>query len=74
MANALTLRWTVARLHPNTPHRAVAWTTGGLILRWSLVAGLLIVALQNGIAPALLAFAGLWLTRWSTVWWLHRRA
>jgi hypothetical protein len=73
MANALTLRWTVARLHPDMPRRAVAWTIGGLILRWILVAGLLIAALQYGIASALLAFTGLWLTRWGTVWWLNRR-
>jgi hypothetical protein len=74
VANALTLWWTVARLHPDTPHHAIAWTIAGLILRWSLVTGLLIVALQYGIAPALLAFASLELTRWGMVWWQHRRA
>jgi hypothetical protein len=43
----------------------------GAILRWSLVAALLTFALQRGIGPALLAFAGLWLSRWGTVIWFN---
>ena len=62
--NGLTLWWTVARLRPGAPSLAVAWALGGAILRWGLAVGLLISALQRGIVPGLLAFAGLWLARW----------
>jgi hypothetical protein len=40
------------------------------MLRWGLAVGLLVTALQRGIAPGLLAFAGLWLTRWGMACWL----
>jgi hypothetical protein len=40
------------------------------MLRWGLAAGLLITALQRGIVPGLLAFAGLWLARWGMACWL----
>jgi len=68
--NTLTLWWTVARLHPDAPRSAVNLVLGGAILRWSFAAGLLIAALQRGIVPALLAFAGMWLTRWGLACWL----
>jgi hypothetical protein len=68
--NGLTLWWTVARLQPDAPCRAVAWALGGVMLRWGLAAGLLITALQRGIVPGLLAFAGLWLVRWGMACWL----
>jgi len=72
--NGLSLRWTVARLRPDTPRQAVAWTLGGGMLRWGLAAGLLVAALQRGILPALLAFAGLWLARWGTICSAHLSA
>jgi hypothetical protein len=65
--NGLSVRWMVARLRPDTPHRAVAWALGGALLRWGLAVGLLVVALQHGTVPALLAFVGLWLARWGVV-------
>jgi len=65
--NALTLWSSVARLRPAAPGRAVAWVLGGALLRWSLAAGVLIAALQRGVLPGLLAFAGLWLARWGIV-------
>jgi hypothetical protein len=68
--NGLTLWWTVARLRPGAPRHAVAWALGGTMLRWGLAAGLLITALQRGIVPGLLAFAGLWLARWGMACWL----
>ena len=71
--NGLSLRWTVARLHPDAPGQAVAWALGGAMLRWSLAAGLLMTALQRGVVPGLLAFAGLWLARWGIVCWLNLR-
>ena len=72
--NGLAMNWAVARLRPARPGRAVFCTVGGAILRWSLAAGLLIGALQRGIAPALSAFAGLWLARWCTVYRFSSRA
>ena len=65
--NALTLRWAVGRLHPAASRHVVLWVTGSAWLRWGLAAGVLIAALQYGIMPALLAFVGLWLARWSVV-------
>jgi hypothetical protein len=72
--NGLTAKWAVARLCPTAPGRAVSWTVTGAILRWGLAAGLLIAALQRGIVPTLLAFAGLWLARWGIVYWWYRHA
>jgi len=71
--NGLSRRWTVARLRPDVPGQAVVWALGGAMLRWSLAAGLLVTALQRGVVPGLLAFAGLWLTRWGIVYWLNSR-
>ena len=68
--NGLTLWWTVARLRPGAPRGVVAWALGGAMLRWALTVGLLSSALQRGIVPGLLAFAGLWLVRWGMAcWW-----
>ncbi|MDY7040168.1 MAG: hypothetical protein SVX38_04825 [Chloroflexota bacterium] len=71
--NGLTLRWTVAHLCPEWAGRALICVWGGALLRWVAVAGLLIVALQRGILPGLLAFAGLWLARWGMMCWLGLR-
>lgn len=68
--HGVTLWWTVARLQPDAPRQAITWTLGGAILRWGLAAGLLITALQRGIMPGLLAFAGLCLVRWGMTCWL----
>lgn len=70
----LTIGWTVARIGTTTPSYAVFWTVTGATVRWGLAAGLLLWALQRGLTPALLAFAGLWLGRWGIVCWYHRRA
>jgi hypothetical protein len=50
---------------------ALVW--GGLILRLGLVTALLVLSLQRGIVPGLLAFAGLCLARWGSVIWLGAR-
>ena len=68
--SGLTLWWTVSRFRPGAPRRVVAWVLGGLMLRLGLAASLLITALQRGIVPGLLAFAGLWLVRWGMACWL----
>jgi len=69
--NVLSLRWVVARLRPGAPRHAVAWVLGSALLRWGLAAGLLIAALQRGVVPGLMAFAGLWLARWGTICSTH---
>ncbi len=68
--NGLILWWTVGCLRHDVPGSAVAWVLAGAMLRWTIVAALLIGALQHGIVPGLLAFAGLWLARWGMVYWL----
>ena len=65
--NGLTLRWTVGRLRPDTAPASIPLIALGFLLRLALSAGLLIIALQRGIALGLLAFVGLWLSRWITV-------
>jgi hypothetical protein len=74
LLNGLSLRWTVARLRPAVPGRAVVWALGGALLRWGLAAVLLVIALQDGVMPGLLAFAGLRLARWGIVCWLNSHA
>lgn len=71
LLNGLTRRWTVARLQAEMENSALALTLGGLVVRLSLVAMLLIVGLRQGIVPGLLAFVGLWVTRMVTVIWFH---
>ena len=72
--NGLSLWWTVARLHPDAPSSAASLAMGGAMLRWVLNAGLLIAALQQGIASGLLAFTGWWLVRWGTVYHFNLHA
>ena len=67
----LTQVWTVARLCPRMPRQGLWLLIGGMLLRWTLIAGLLSVALRQGIVAGLLAFAGLWVTRWVLVWRIH---
>ena len=71
--SSLTIGWTVAHMDTRSPGHAVLWTVTGAMLRWGLAAGLLLGALQRGLMPALLAFAGLWLGRWGIVCWYRRR-
>ena len=70
--SGLSLRRTVTGMHPGASGRAVILAMAGAILRWGLATGLLFLAVERGIVPALLAFAGLWLTRWGMVYWANR--
>lgn len=74
LLNTATQWWTVNRLHPDTPGRAVGLTIGGAALRWVLVVALLIVALRQGVQPTLLVFGGLWLGRWVLLGWIELEA
>ena len=65
--NGLTLRWTVGRLRPETSLISIPLITMGSLLRLGLVTALLILASQHGLMSGLLAFAGLWLTRWIVI-------
>ncbi len=67
----LTQVWLVARLCPRTPRQGLWLLLGGMLLRWALIAGLLSVALRQGIVAGLLAFAGLWMARWVLIWRIH---
>lgn len=59
----LALRWSVARVQPESPGRALPLVVGGSLLRLGLVALLLLAALRQGIVPALLLLVGMLLTR-----------
>ena len=68
-ANALTRWWTVSHLRTGMRLSPVSLVWGGFFLRLALVTGLLSLGLSRGILPGLLAFAGLWLARWTTTIW-----
>lgn len=63
--------WTMPRLRPDAPRQRLWGMFGGMLLRWLLIAGLLSVALRQGIVAGLLAFAGLWLARWWGILRIH---
>jgi len=54
---------TVNSLHPETPQAVVRQIVGGAILRWALIAVLLLAAFRQGVIPGLLTLAGYWLIR-----------
>jgi hypothetical protein len=65
-ANTLTRWWTVSHLRSGMRASPLSLVWGGFILRLALVTGLLSLGLSRGILPGFLAFAGLWLARWTT--------
>lgn len=72
--NGFTLWRVVHRMEPDRPRRSRMRVASSRWLRWTGVAVLLILALQRGIVPGLLAFAGLWCARWVLVgWWAWGR-
>jgi len=58
-----TLRWTVARVQPESLGRTLSLVVAGSVLRLVLAALLLLAALKQGIMPALLLLLGMLLTR-----------
>lgn len=64
--------WTVNQMRPEALASAAAWIQMGFLGRLALSAVLLVVALQQGIVPGLLAGAGLLVSRWAILAWLER--
>jgi hypothetical protein len=72
VGNGLSLWRVVRRLEPGRPRRSRMRVASSRWLRWVGATVLLALALQAGIVPGLLAFAGLWIARWSLVIWWSR--
>lgn len=60
-----TQRWSIGRLDRDDGGRALLLVIGGMMLRLLLAGGLLLLAVLHGLWPLLLAFGGMWLTRWA---------
>jgi len=73
VVNGLTRWTTISHLSSEAVTRSLLLMLGGMVLRLGFVAGLLIVGLKQGIDAGLLAFAGLWVTRWLIVIWSNAR-
>jgi len=65
--NVISIAGTVSRLHPGGEGRALSLFVSGFVLRIALSALVLMAALQHSAAAGLLAFAGLWLGRWTVL-------
>ena len=75
LLNAWAMSAAVRRLDPAASAHSVYWIVGGMAARWVLIAALLVLALQQGIVPVLLALGGLWIARWAALgWWSYGRA
>lgn len=64
VGHVLLLRLAVAQLRPGHPWPAAAAFVLSAALRVALAAGVLFLALRQGLVPLLYALAGLWLARW----------
>ena len=62
LLNGAILWWVIARLQPGKMGGMLALAWGGTMLRWFLVALLLVLALRHSLISGLLAFAGIFLT------------
>ncbi len=65
--NVVSIAGTVGRLGPGGEGRALSSFVGGFTLRLALSVLVLVIALQQSAAAGLLAFAGLWLGRWTVL-------
>lgn len=73
IVNGLTRWTTISYLSSAAVTRSLILVLGGMVVRLGFVAGLLIAGLKQGIDAGLLAFAGLWVTRWIIVVWSNAR-
>jgi len=69
IVNGLTRWTTISQLSSDAVTRSLVLVLVGMFVRLGLVTGLLIVGLKRGIVAGLLAFAGLWIVRWTIVIW-----
>jgi len=53
----------VNNLRPGTPQVVVRRIVGGAILRWMMIAVLILAAFRQGAIPGLLTLAGYWIIR-----------
>ena len=65
---ALSLVWTVGRLHPTRRSSSQVTLWLGYLLRISLITGFLTLALRRDIGAALWFVGGLWIARWFPVY------
>jgi F0F1-type ATP synthase assembly protein I len=72
--NVAAIAGTVSRLQRNGNVRALSSVASGFALRLLLSMLVLVVALRQSAAAGLLAFAGIWLGRWTVLLWTHTPA
>lgn len=65
--NVASIARTVGRLQPGEDGRALSSVASGFVLRMLIIILVLTVALRQSAAAGLLAFAGLWLGRWTVL-------
>ena len=70
LLNVVSIVRTVGQLQPGGDIRALSAVLGGFIWRTGLSVLLLVFALQRSATAGLLAFAGLWLARWTALLWV----
>ena len=54
---------TVNNLRPETPQVVVRRIVGGAMLRWMMIAVLMLAAFRQGVIPGLLTLTGYWIIR-----------
>ena len=82
LLNVVSIARTVGWLRPEEggspkvapPVAALSLIASGFVLRLILSALVLVVALRQSALAGLLAFAGLWLGRWTVLFWVNASA
>ena len=75
--NAASIAKTVGRLRPEegrSSAKGLSLIASGFVLRLILSILVLVVALQQSATACLLAFAGMWLGRWTALLWVSAPA
>jgi hypothetical protein len=71
--NVATIAGTVGRLGQGRDVRALSAVMSGFALRLALSILVLVVALRQSATAGLLAFAGIWLGRWTVLLWTNAK-
>jgi hypothetical protein len=74
MLNVAAIARTVGQLRPDGNVRALFTVVGGFALRLLLSMFVLVVALRQSVVAGLLAFTGIWLGRWTALFWTNTSA